>query len=138
MNHLNCFRHVGVLRIVGSFITESDVRPDSKLMQLCCCCSHSTLALTRISSEDEAIYQCIAENSAGTNQASARLAVTQAKDLPAAPQGLTASPVSTSTLQITWSSPSTSTTDIIGYVLHIRKLGGGHEHTLTHIDYRVY
>ncbi|XP_013860305.1 immunoglobulin superfamily DCC subclass member 3 isoform X2 [Austrofundulus limnaeus] len=85
--------------------------------------NNSTLALTRISSEDEAIYQCIAENSAGTNQASARLAVTQAKDLPAAPQGLTASPVSTSTLQITWSSPSTSTTDVIGYVLHIRKLG---------------
>lgn len=90
----------------------------------CCFCCCSTLALTRISSEDEAIYQCIAENSAGTNQASARLAVTQAKDLPPAPQGLVASPVSTSTLQITWSSPSSGSTDIIGYVLHIRKIGG--------------
>ncbi|MEQ2259069.1 Immunoglobulin superfamily DCC subclass member 3, partial [Xenotaenia resolanae] len=84
----------------------------------------STLALTRISSDDEAIYQCIAENSAGTNQASARLAVVQAKDLPAAPQGLIASAVSTNTLQITWSNPPTSITDnIIGYILHIRKLG---------------
>lgn len=85
----------------------------------------STLALTRISSEDEAIYQCIAENSAGTNQASARLAVAQAKDLPAAPQGLTASVLSTSALQMAWSQPPAEVTDaIIGYVLHVRKIGG--------------
>uniref|UniRef100_A0A4W6CTS2 Immunoglobulin superfamily DCC subclass member 3 n=1 Tax=Lates calcarifer TaxID=8187 RepID=A0A4W6CTS2_LATCA len=86
--------------------------------------NNSTLALTRISSTDEAIYQCIAENSAGTNQASARLAVAQAKDLPAAPQGLTASALSTNALQITWSQPPSNVTDsIIGYVLHIRKIG---------------
>lgn len=76
-------------------------------------------------SEDEAIYQCIAENSAGTNQASARLAVTQTKDLPAAPQGFTASGLSTSTLQLTWNHPPASDMDtIIGYVLHICKIGG--------------
>uniref|UniRef100_A0A3B5LQ05 Immunoglobulin superfamily DCC subclass member 3 n=1 Tax=Xiphophorus couchianus TaxID=32473 RepID=A0A3B5LQ05_9TELE len=86
--------------------------------------NNSTLALTRISSDDEAIYQCIAENSAGTNQASARLAVAQAKDLPAAPQGLMASALSINTLQMTWSPPPISIADsIIGYVLHIRKLG---------------
>ncbi|RVE66743.1 hypothetical protein OJAV_G00110200 [Oryzias javanicus] len=86
--------------------------------------NNSTLALTQIMSEDEAIYQCIAENSAGTNQASARLAVTQAKDLPAAPQGFTASPLSTSSLQLTWNHPPASDTDtIIGYVLHICKIG---------------
>ncbi|PWA25105.1 hypothetical protein CCH79_00020014, partial [Gambusia affinis] len=83
-----------------------------------------TLALTRISSDDEAIYQCIAENSAGTNQASARLAVAQAKDLPAAPQGLMASALTINSLQMTWSPPPISIADsIIGYVLHIRKLG---------------
>nr|XP_046274654.1 immunoglobulin superfamily DCC subclass member 3 [Scatophagus argus] len=86
--------------------------------------NNSTLALTRISSEDEAIYQCIAENSAGTNQASARLAVAQAKDLPGSPEGFTASVLSTTALQITWSEPSANVTDsIIGYVLHIRKIG---------------
>ncbi|XP_019115237.2 immunoglobulin superfamily DCC subclass member 3 [Larimichthys crocea] len=86
--------------------------------------NNSTLALTRISSEDEAIYQCIAENSAGTNQASARLAVAQAKDLPAAPEGLRASALSTNALQITWREPPANVTDsIIGYVLHIRKIG---------------
>ncbi|XP_029299598.1 immunoglobulin superfamily DCC subclass member 3-like [Cottoperca gobio] len=86
--------------------------------------NNSTLALTRISSEDEAIYQCISENSAGTNQASARLAVAQTKDLPSAPQGLTASVLSTIALQITWIQPPANVTDsIIGYVLHIRKIG---------------
>ncbi|XP_029976001.1 immunoglobulin superfamily DCC subclass member 3-like [Salarias fasciatus] len=86
--------------------------------------NNSTLALTRISAEDEAIYQCIAENSAGTNQASARLAVAQAKDLPEAPEGLAASAQSTTTLQITWSQPPSNVTEnIIGYVLHIRRIG---------------
>ncbi|KAK5854513.1 hypothetical protein PBY51_004700 [Eleginops maclovinus] len=86
--------------------------------------NNSTLALTRISSEDEAIYQCIAENSAGTNQASARLAVAQPKDLPSAPHGLTASPLTTNSLQISWIQPLPNVTDsIIGYVLHIRKIG---------------
>lgn len=93
-------------------------------VSLYCLCS--TLALTRISSEDEAIYQCIAENSAGTNQASARLAVAQAKDLPAAPEGLTASALSTNTLHVSWREPLTEVSEnIIGYVLHIRKIGGG-------------
>ncbi|TSX16988.1 Immunoglobulin superfamily DCC subclass member 3 [Bagarius yarrelli] len=61
--------------------------------------NNSTLAVTRITAEDEAIYQCIAENSAGTNQASARLA-------------------------LSWNQPESHVSDnIIGYVLHIRMLG---------------
>ncbi|KAK3532679.1 hypothetical protein QTP86_027755, partial [Hemibagrus guttatus] len=84
----------------------------------------STLAVTRIRSEDEAIYQCIAENSAGTNQASARLAVSLATELPDAPQGLKATPLSKNTLQLSWTQPPIEVTDsIIGYVLHIRKMG---------------
>ncbi|ROL53502.1 Immunoglobulin superfamily DCC subclass member 3 [Anabarilius grahami] len=86
--------------------------------------NNSTLAVTRITAEDEAIYQCIAENSAGTNQASARLAVSPSVELPEAPQDLTATPLSTSSLRIRWKQPEPHVTDgIIGYVLHIRKLG---------------
>lgn len=85
----------------------------------------STLAVTRITAQDEAIYQCIAENSAGTNQASARLAVSRSDDLPEAPQDLTATPLSTTSLLIRWNQPEPHVSDrIIGYVLHIRKLGG--------------
>ncbi|XP_017309572.1 immunoglobulin superfamily DCC subclass member 3 [Ictalurus punctatus] len=86
--------------------------------------NNSTLAVTRITSEDEAIYQCIAENSAGTNQASARLAVSLATELPDSPQGLKATPLSINTLQLSWTQPPIEVTDsIIGYVLHIRKMG---------------
>uniref|UniRef100_A0A8C9RIU7 Immunoglobulin superfamily DCC subclass member 3 n=1 Tax=Scleropages formosus TaxID=113540 RepID=A0A8C9RIU7_SCLFO len=86
--------------------------------------NNSTLAVTRITSEDEAIYQCIAENSAGTNQASARLAVSPATELPEAPRDLRATALSGTTLQLTWAQPPAEVTDgIIGYVLHIRKLG---------------
>ncbi|KAJ8000269.1 hypothetical protein DPEC_G00203090 [Dallia pectoralis] len=86
--------------------------------------NNSTLAVTRITAEDEAIYQCIAENTAGTNQASARLAVSQSKDLPDSPQGLTSAALSPSTLQLTWTQPPADVTEgIIGYVLHIRKIG---------------
>ncbi|XP_063041093.1 immunoglobulin superfamily DCC subclass member 3 [Engraulis encrasicolus] len=85
--------------------------------------NNSTLALTRISPEDEAIYQCIAENSAGTNQASARLAVSLAKELPDAPVGLKATALSSTSLQVSWTQPAAEVTDgIIGYVLHIRKI----------------
>ncbi len=81
--------------------------------------------MTRITSEDEAIYQCIAENSAGTNQASARLAVSLAKELPDAPQGLKATALSKMIMQLSWTQPPAEITDgIIGYVLHIRKYGG--------------
>uniref|UniRef100_A0A3B3R762 Immunoglobulin superfamily DCC subclass member 3 n=1 Tax=Paramormyrops kingsleyae TaxID=1676925 RepID=A0A3B3R762_9TELE len=87
--------------------------------------NNSTLAVTRITSEDEAIYQCIAENSAGTNQASARLAVSLAKELPDSPQDLAAVVLSTTALQLRWAQPPPEITDgIIGYVLHIRKIGG--------------
>ncbi|XP_030644378.1 immunoglobulin superfamily DCC subclass member 3 [Chanos chanos] len=86
--------------------------------------NNSTLAITRITPEDEAIYQCIAENSAGTNQASARLAVSLAKELPGSPQGLKATALSKTTLQLSWTQPPANITDgIIGYVLHIRKIG---------------
>ncbi|XP_021169262.2 immunoglobulin superfamily DCC subclass member 3 isoform X1 [Fundulus heteroclitus] len=85
---------------------------------------NTTLAITRISPEDEAIYQCIAENSAGTNQASARLAIAQGPELPEAPTGLRAAALSSSSLQLTWDQPEPQASEqIIGYVLHIRRLG---------------
>ncbi|KAI3360374.1 hypothetical protein L3Q82_002239 [Scortum barcoo] len=98
-----------------------------------------TLAITRITPEDEAIYQCIAENSAGTNQASARLAISQGPELPEAPAGLRATALSSSSLQLTWEQPAEHISQqIIGYVLHIRRLGGkkprGRDQTRTKPD----
>ncbi|KAG7476149.1 immunoglobulin superfamily DCC subclass member 3-like [Solea senegalensis] len=85
---------------------------------------NTTLAVTRITAEDEAIYQCIAENGAGTNQASARLAITEGAELPQAPAGIRAVPLSSSSLRVTWDTPTEhGGQNVIGYVLHIRRLG---------------
>uniref|UniRef100_F7F8V7 Immunoglobulin superfamily DCC subclass member 3 n=2 Tax=Ornithorhynchus anatinus TaxID=9258 RepID=F7F8V7_ORNAN len=83
--------------------------------------SNSTLTLSGISQEDEAIYQCIAENSAGSSQASARLTVLWAEGLPGPPRDVRAETVSATTVQVSWGEPLQNTQEIIGYVLHIRK-----------------
>lgn len=112
--------NIGSVRWVRVAVTPQALSP-----ALTFSCIRSTLAVTRITSEDEAIYQCIAENSAGTNQASARLAVSPATELPEAPRDLVATALSTTALQLSWAQPALEVTDgIIGYVLHIRKLGG--------------
>ncbi|XP_075063730.1 immunoglobulin superfamily DCC subclass member 3 [Mixophyes fleayi] len=83
--------------------------------------NNSSLTISGISQEDEAIYQCIAQNSAGSSQASARLSVIWAEGLPGAPQDVTANTVSSTSIQVSWSQPLENTQEIIGYVVHIRK-----------------
>ncbi|XP_042333477.1 LOW QUALITY PROTEIN: immunoglobulin superfamily DCC subclass member 3 [Sceloporus undulatus] len=83
--------------------------------------NNSTLTIYSISQADEAIYQCIAENSAGSTQASARLTVLWADGLPGPPQKVKAATVSATTIQVLWSEPLQNTKEIIGYVLHIRR-----------------
>lgn len=84
----------------------------------------STLSIYGINQADEAIYQCIAENSAGSTQASARLTVLWADGLPGPPQSVKAETVSATTIQVSWKEPLQNTKEIIGYVLHIRKAAG--------------
>ncbi|XP_077450993.1 immunoglobulin superfamily DCC subclass member 3 isoform X1 [Stigmatopora argus] len=83
--------------------------------------NNSTLTIYSISQDDEAIYQCIAENSAGSTQASARLTVLWADGLPGVPTNVQAKALSPTTIQVSWSEPDRNTQDIIGYVLHIRR-----------------
>ncbi|XP_077117004.1 immunoglobulin superfamily DCC subclass member 3 [Ranitomeya variabilis] len=83
--------------------------------------NNSSLTISGISQEDEAIYQCIAQNTAGSSQASARLSVIWAEGLPGAPQDITATTVSSTSIQVTWKEPLENTQEIIGYVVHIRK-----------------
>lgn len=86
--------------------------------------STSTLTIYGVSQDDEAIYQCIAENSAGSKQASARLTVLWADGLPGVPARVRAEALSPSTIQVSWKEPEQNTQDIIGYVLHIRRTSG--------------
>ncbi|XP_065430117.1 immunoglobulin superfamily DCC subclass member 3-like isoform X3 [Chrysemys picta bellii] len=86
--------------------------------------NNSSLLIQGLTVEDEAIYQCIAENSAGTNQASARLAVTLAQEPPSSPEGVRAAALSTTSIQVSWQEPPPEVTEgLIGYVLHIRRAG---------------
>ncbi|KAG8545400.1 hypothetical protein GDO81_020951, partial [Engystomops pustulosus] len=85
---------------------------------------NQTLTIFRVTSIDEALYQCIAENSAGTIQASARLVVTVPNEPPKPPEGVEVLPISSTSILVTWKIPPPEVTDgIIGYVLHIRKAG---------------
>lgn len=79
----------------------------------------STLMLVRVSAEDEAIYQCVAENSTGSNRASARLAVTGDPEPPPAPRGLQAMALSSSAIGVSWEAPL-SDRAVIGYALPLR------------------
>lgn len=85
----------------------------------------STQTPVGVSAKDEAIYQCVGENTAGSNQAGARLAVTGDPGPPPAPRGLWAMTLSTSATRVSWE-PSHSDRDIIGYVLHLQPVGGGY------------
>ncbi|CAL8240219.1 unnamed protein product, partial [Gadus morhua 'NCC'] len=80
-----------------------------------------TLTIYGISQDNDAIYQCIAENSAGSTQASARLTVLWADGLPGAPTQVRAQALSPGAIQVSWKEPEHNTQDIIGYVLHIRR-----------------
>ncbi|XP_072820014.1 immunoglobulin superfamily DCC subclass member 3 [Vicugna pacos] len=83
--------------------------------------NNSTLTISGIGPEDEAIYQCVAENSAGSSQASARLTVLWAEGLPGPPLNVRAVSVSSTEVRVSWNEPLVNTKEIIGYVLHIRK-----------------
>ncbi|GAB1294352.1 Immunoglobulin superfamily DCC subclass member 3 [Apodemus speciosus] len=80
-----------------------------------------TLSISGVGPEDEAIYQCVAENIAGSSQASARLTVLWAEGLPGPPRNVRAVSVSSTEVRVSWSEPLAHTKEIIGYVLHIRK-----------------
>ncbi|XP_016063995.1 PREDICTED: immunoglobulin superfamily DCC subclass member 3 [Miniopterus natalensis] len=83
--------------------------------------NNSTLTISGIGPEDEAIYQCVAENSAGSSQASARLTVLWAEGLPGPPINVRAVSISSTEVRVSWNEPLVNTKEIIGYVLHIRK-----------------
>lgn len=109
-------------RNLASLSLQWEVCPTSEALPPFPC---STLSISGVGPEDEAIYQCVAENIAGSSQASARLTVLWAEGLPGPPRNVRAVSVSSTEVQVSWSEPLAHTKEIIGYVLHIRKAAGG-------------
>lgn len=86
--------------------------------------SSGTLVINQIGLEDAGYYQCVAENHLGTACATGRLEVVVREGLPSAPQRLSASSLSSTSVLVSWERPELNNEQIIGFSLHYQKALG--------------
>ncbi|KAL4660700.1 protogenin A-like [Arapaima gigas] len=84
----------------------------------------SKLVINQIIPEDDAIYQCLAENSQGSVLAMARLIVVMSEDRPSAPRNVRAETVSSSAILLAWDRPLYNADRVIAYSIHYMKSEG--------------
>ncbi|XP_070618308.1 protogenin isoform X2 [Erythrolamprus reginae] len=84
----------------------------------------SKLVINQITPEDDAIYQCVAENSQGSVLARARLTVVLSEDRPSAPCNVHAETVSSSAILLAWERPLYNSDKVIAYSVHYTKAEG--------------
>ncbi|XP_034265178.1 protogenin isoform X1 [Pantherophis guttatus] len=92
----------------------------------------SKLVINQIIPEDDAIYQCVAENSQGTVLARARLTVVLSEDRPSAPCNVHAETMSSSAILLAWERPLYNSDKVIAYSVHYMKAEG-----LNNEEYQV-
>lgn len=85
---------------------------------------HSKLVITQIIPEDDAIYQCVAENERGSVLSLARLIVVMSEDRPSAPRNIHAETISSSAILLAWERPLYNTDKVIAYSIHYMKAEG--------------
>ncbi|XP_076863355.1 protogenin B [Brachyhypopomus gauderio] len=85
---------------------------------------HSKLVITQIIPEDDAIYQCQAENSEGSVLTMARLIVVMSEDRPSAPRNVRAETISSSAILLAWERPQYNAEKVIAYSVHYMKAEG--------------
>ncbi|XP_048419082.2 immunoglobulin superfamily DCC subclass member 4 [Stegostoma tigrinum] len=83
-----------------------------------------SLVINQIGLEDAAYYQCIAENSLGMACTTAKLSVTIREGLPSAPKSVSATPLSSTSILVSWERPEHNSEQIIGFSLHYQKAVG--------------
>eukprot|EP00062_Callorhinchus_milii_P002214 gi/632938185/ref/XP_007904068.1/ PREDICTED: immunoglobulin superfamily DCC subclass member 4 [Callorhinchus milii] len=83
-----------------------------------------SLVINQIGLQDAAYYQCIAENTLGMACATAKLSVTVREGLPSAPKSVTAFPLSSTAVLLSWERPEYNSEKIIGFSLHYQKAVG--------------
>ncbi|XP_062819464.1 protogenin [Anolis carolinensis] len=93
---------------------------------------NSKLVINQIIPEDDAIYQCLAENSQGSVLARARLTVVLSEDRPSAPCNVHAETVSSSAILLAWERPQYNADKVIAYSVHYMKAEG-----LNNEEYQV-
>ncbi|XP_061559333.1 protogenin A-like [Phycodurus eques] len=93
---------------------------------------NSKLVINQIIPEDDAIYQCQAENEQGAVLAMARLIVVMSEDRPSAPKNIRADTVSSSAILLAWDRPLYNSDKVIAYSVHYMKAEG-----LNNEEYQV-
>ncbi|CAG5855571.1 unnamed protein product, partial [Menidia menidia] len=93
---------------------------------------HSKLVINQIILEDDAIYQCQAENELGSVLSMARLIVVMSEDRPSAPRDIRADTVSSTAILLAWESPQYNSDKVIAYSVHYMKAEG-----LNNEEYQV-
>uniref|UniRef100_A0A4W3GF85 Immunoglobulin superfamily DCC subclass member 3 n=1 Tax=Callorhinchus milii TaxID=7868 RepID=A0A4W3GF85_CALMI len=92
----------------------------------------SKLVINQIIPEDDAIYQCLAENPQGSVLSVARLIVIMSEDRPSAPRNIRAETVSSSGILLSWERPMYNSDKVIAYSVHYMKAEG-----LNNEEYQV-
>ncbi|XP_038155205.1 protogenin B-like [Cyprinodon tularosa] len=90
------------------------------------------LVITQIIPEDDAIYQCMAENEQGSALSLARLIVVMSEDRPSAPRNIHAETISSSAILLAWERPLYNADKVIAYSIHYMKAEG-----LNNEEYQV-
>ncbi|OCT89559.1 protogenin [Xenopus laevis] len=93
---------------------------------------NSKLVINQIIPEDDAVYQCMAENSQSSVLSHARLIVVMSEDRPSAPRHLHAETMSSSAIILSWERPLYNSEKIIAYSVHYMKAEG-----LNNEEYQV-
>ncbi|KAM6425886.1 protogenin isoform 2-T2 [Liasis olivaceus] len=93
---------------------------------------NSKLVINQIIPEDDAIYQCVAENSQGSILSRARLTVVLSEDRPSAPCNVHAETMSSSAILLAWERPLYNSDKVIAYSVHYMKAEG-----LNNEEYQV-
>ncbi|KAK3549066.1 hypothetical protein QTP70_030124 [Hemibagrus guttatus] len=93
---------------------------------------NSKLVINQIIPEDDAIYQCQAENELGSVLSTARLIVVMSEDRPSAPRNIHADTVSSSAILLAWERPAYNADKVIAYSIHYMKAEG-----LNNEEYQV-
>nr|XP_023669595.1 protogenin [Paramormyrops kingsleyae] len=93
---------------------------------------NSKLVINQIIPEDDAIYQCLAENEQGSVLSMARLIVVMSEDRPSAPRNVRAETVSSSAILLAWDRPLYNSDKVIAYSVHYMKAEG-----LNNEEYQV-
>ncbi|XP_050955350.1 protogenin B [Labeo rohita] len=85
---------------------------------------NNKLVITQIIPEDDAFYQCQAENSQGSVVSTSRLIVVLSEDRPSAPRNVHAETISSSAILLAWERPQYNADKVIAYSIHYMKSEG--------------